>query len=354
MSTHFVTKLPLRWGIIGCGAVTEVKSGPAYQLEPRFSLEMVMRRDGAKAADYARRHQVPLHTDNAYALLSHAELDAIYVATPPDSHLQYALAAAKAGKICCVEKPMALNTAQCKVMVEAFTKANLPLFVAYYRRSLPRFLQVKQWLESQAIGTVRHVHWQLSRPVHSRDLMPDGQNWRTDPKQAGGGYFVDLASHGIDLLQYLLGDITQVHGMCQRQAQLYAAEDAVTAIWQHQVQADGSVATGSGSWHFSADQRRDQVLIQGSHGSIEFSVFEEQALLLCQMDATGQRHQTELFIDNPAHIQQYHVANMAKALAGDNFVHPSTGHSALRTTAVMEAILTGVPLDSLFAESSAP
>jgi len=96
------------------------------------------------------------------------------------------------------------------------------------------------------------------------------------------------------------------------------------------------------------------VLIQGSHGSIEFSVFEEQALLLCQMDATGQRHQTELFIDNPAHIQQYHVANMAKALAEDNFVHPSTGHSALRTSAVMEAILTGVPLDSLFAESSAP
>lgn len=352
MSSHSVTKLPLRWGIIGCGAVTEVKSGPAYQLEPRFSLEMVMRRDGEKAADYAHRHQVPLHTNNADELLSHPMLDAIYVATPPDSHLQYALAAAKAGKICCVEKPMALTTAQCQVMVEAFEQAKLPLFVAYYRRSLPRFLQVKQWLESQVIGSIRHVHWQLSRPVHPRDLTPDGQNWRTDPKQAGGGYFVDLASHGLDLLQFLLGDITQVHGICQRQAQLYAAEDAVTAIWQHQAQADGAVATGSGSWHFSADQRRDQVLIQGSHGSIEFSVFEEQALQLRHIDAAGQQHDVTMFVDNPTHIQQYHVANMAKAVLEDGFVHPSTGRSALRTTAVMEAILTGVPLHTLLAASS--
>lgn len=340
-------KTPIRWGMIGCGSVTEVKSGPAYQQEPRFELVQVMRRDLAKAADYATRHQIPSYTADATVVLQNPDVQAIYVATPPDSHLQYALAAAAAGKACCVEKPMALTTVQCRQMVEAFRALGLPLFVAYYRRSLPRFLQVQQWLTEHRIGTVRHVRWDFSRPVHSRDLNADGANWRVDPKQAGGGYFVDLASHGLDLLQFLLGDITQVQGFCQRQAQLYAAEDAVTAIWLHRAQADGSVATGSGSWHFAADQRRDAVLIQGCNGSIEFSVFDEAPLVLNVRQADGGMLRETCDIANPPHIQHYHVQNMAKALTESGFQHPSTGESALRTTAVMEAILTGIPLSQL-------
>lgn len=338
---------PIRWGIIGCGAVTEVKSGPAYQQEPRFELTQVMRRDRHKAQDYAARHQVPLFTDDANVVLQNPELQAIYVATPPDSHLQYALAAAQAGKVCCVEKPMALDTAQCRQMVKAFADASLPLFVAYYRRSLPRFLQVKQWLGEQRIGAIRHVRWDFSRPVHQRDLQADPSNWRVDPNQAGGGYFVDLASHGLDLLQFLLGDIVQVQGYTQRQAQLYPAEDAVTAIWLHQAQADGSSATGSASWHFASDQRRDAVLIQGSHGCIEFSVFDDVALQLTVLQADGQRQHEVCAIEHPAHIQQYHVQNMARALTDVSYQHPSTGETALKTTAVMEAILTGVPLAQL-------
>lgn len=340
---------PIRWGIIGCGAVTEVKSGPAYQQEPRFELRQVMRRSLAKAADYAARHQVPCFTADADAVLQNPELQAIYVATPPDSHMQYALAAAQAGKACCVEKPMALDTAQCRQMVQAFAAAGLPLFVAYYRRSLPRFLQVKQWLDEQRIGFVRHVRWDFSRPVQPRDLAGDDANWRVDPKQAGGGYFVDLASHGLDLLQFLLGDITQVQGVVQRQAKLYAAEDAVTAIWQHQAQADGSCATGSASWHFAADTRRDVVLIQGSVGSIEFSVFEEAAVHLTTRQSDGTMHSESCVIAHPPHIQHYHVHNMARALTEPDYQHPSTGDTALKTTAVMEAILTGTPLATLLA-----
>ena len=113
-------KQPLRWGIIGCGAVTEVKSGPAYQQVPGFVLQAVMRRDAAKAEDYARRHQVPLWFSDADLLINHPDVDAVYIATPPDSHLFYALKVAAAGKICCVEKPMALNTQQCAEQNAAF------------------------------------------------------------------------------------------------------------------------------------------------------------------------------------------------------------------------------------------
>jgi 1,5-anhydro-D-fructose reductase (1,5-anhydro-D-mannitol-forming) len=327
----------IRWGIIGCGNVTEVKSGPAYQQTAGFALHAVMRRDAAKAEDYARRHQVPQWFSDADELIQHPEIDAIYIATPPDSHLFYALKVAAAGKICCVEKPMALDEAECAQMVAAFEQAEQPLFVAYYRRSLPRFLQVQQWLQQGLIGAVRHVNWAFSRQPNVADQSGQA-NWRTDPAQAGGGYFVDLASHGLDLLMFLLGDITQVQGIALNQQGLYAAEDAVTACWLFTPQVDGSTASGSGFWNFAADTRRDEVEIIGSLGSIRFSVFDEQPLLL--KTATNS---ISLHVDHPPHIQRFHVENIAKHLAGQ-LVHPSTGRTAQRATSVMAQILRNTEL----------
>ncbi len=324
----------LRWGILGCGNVTEVKSGPAYQQTPGFTVQAVMRRDAAKAADYAQRHQVPVWYSDADALINDPQVDAVYIATPPDSHLFYALKVAAAGKICCVEKPMALNTQECAEMNAAFEAAGVPLFVAYYRRSLPRFLQVKQWLDSGCIGTVRHAQWNFSRSPSPQDLS-GAANWRTDPVQAGGGYFVDLASHGLDLLMYLLGDMNRVQGQALNQQGLYAAEDAVTAQWCFAPDAQGHVATGAGFWHFGTDGRRDAVEIIGSRGHIRFAVFQDEALQLCIDGQTEQQ-----VIEHPAHIQHYHVANIAAHLRGE-LQHPSTGVSALRATAVMEQILRG-------------
>lgn len=324
----------IRWGIIGCGAVTEVKSGPAYQQTAGFAVDIVMRRDAVKAADYAARHQIARWTTDAQVLIEDPAIDAIYIATPPDSHLAYALKVAAAGKICCVEKPMALNTLQCQQMIDAFQAANLPLFVAYYRRSLPRFRQIHQWLQQGRIGPVRHVQWNFSRTLNPADAV--GQpNWRTDPALAGGGYFIDLASHGLDLLMYLLGDISAVQGTAVNQQGLYPAEDAVTAHWLFAAQADGSQATGAGYWNFAAFERRDQVEIIGKLGKICFSVFDEQPLRL--ITASGEQ---QLSIANPQHIQQYHAANIAAHLAGD-IEHPSLGIRAIRATTVMEQILAG-------------
>ncbi|MET0262259.1 MAG: Gfo/Idh/MocA family oxidoreductase, partial [Rariglobus sp.] len=110
----------VRWGIIGCGDVTEVKSGPAFSKVAGSELVAVMRRDGAKAADYARRHHVPRWYDDACALVNDPEVDAIYVATPPGAHLEGALLAAAAGKPAYIEKPFARNTAECDQILGAF------------------------------------------------------------------------------------------------------------------------------------------------------------------------------------------------------------------------------------------
>jgi len=133
----------VRWGIIGCGAVTEVKSGPAFQKVPGSRLVAVMRRSRDLAAEYARRHGVPRWYDDAERLIADPEVNAVYIATPPGSHLQYALMACAQQKPVYVEKPMARNHAECMCMLEAFQSAKLPLFVAYYRRALPRFRTVR-------------------------------------------------------------------------------------------------------------------------------------------------------------------------------------------------------------------
>ncbi|HHD84020.1 MAG TPA: Gfo/Idh/MocA family oxidoreductase, partial [Campylobacteraceae bacterium] len=243
---------PLRWGMIGCGAVTEVKSAPAYRMTEGFMLEGVMCRDLQKAKAYAAQHAIPLVFDDAHSLITDPRIDAVYIATPPDSHAAYALMAAEAGKICSVEKPITPDYASAREVVEAFETRELPLFVSYYRRSLPRFLEVKQWLDEGRIGTLRQVRWSLTRRPHPRD--PESDHWRVDRRVARAGYFDDVGSHGIDLLIFLLGDIVRAEGFATNQQRRYSAADAITGCWEHV-----SGILGSGSWNFGCDRREDLV-----------------------------------------------------------------------------------------------
>ena len=199
----------VRWGIIGCGDVTEVKSGPALQKAAGSALVAVMRRDLAKAQDYARRHGVPRVHERADDLIADPEVDAVYIATPPSMHCELALAVAAAGKPCLVEKPMALTHAECRRMVDAFAARNRPLWVAYYRRALPRFLLVRDLLAAGAIGRVTSVHVEVLAPLAAGEAAV---NWRFDPDVAGAGLFFDLGSHCFDLLDFLVGPITGVSG----------------------------------------------------------------------------------------------------------------------------------------------
>ena len=318
----------IRWGIIGCGKVTEVKSGPAYQQTAGFQLIAVMRRNVAKAKDYAQRHGVKKYYTQAEDLINDPEVDAIYIATPPDSHKYYALKVAEAGKPCCIEKPLTPCYNDSLAIYESFKEKHIPLFVAYYRRSLPRFIQVKTWLKNKEIGEIRNVSWHLSKAPNELDLSGK-YNWRTDAKIAPGGYFDDLASHGIDLLIYLLGNIKDAFGFSLNQQKLYPAKDAITACWVHE-----SGATGTGVWNFGCDRREDHVEILGSKGKIEFSVFQEEPLCLSRKDK-----QEKVYIENPTNIQLFHVQNMKKQLFGEDFIHPSNGYTALHTSWVMDKIL---------------
>src|SRR6478752_4064397 len=137
----------VRWGIIGCGDVTEVKSGPSFQKIENSELVAVMRRTGELAKDYAERHNVPKWYDDADAHINDPDIDAVNIATPPGSHKEYTMKVAQAGKPVYVEKPMALDFTECQEMIAACEQAGVPLYVAYYRRGQARFLKIKELLE---------------------------------------------------------------------------------------------------------------------------------------------------------------------------------------------------------------
>jgi len=321
----------VRWGIIGCGNVTEVKSGPAFQKAAHSRLVAVMRRDGAKARDYAQRHGVSAWYDDAQKLIDDSDVYAVYVATPPSTHKQYALAAIAAHKPVYIEKPMAMNAVECAEIVRAGAAANVPLFVAYYRRRLPRFLQVQELLREGAIGRPRIVYVLVHVPHDPRYRDPDNLPWHVRPEISGGGLFVDIGCHTLDLLDFLLGPIVSVSGRTSNQLHAYPAEDTVAMSF-----AFGNGVLGTGLWNFGSGANEDRVEIVGDAGRLVFATFGD-APIRCE-NAAGSR---EYALPNPPHIQQPLIETIVAELRGQKGACPSTAVSAARTNWVMDQVLHG-------------
>lgn len=322
----------VKWGILGVGDVCEVKSAPAMQKINKSQLIAVMRRDGAKAKDYAARHGVVKWYDDADALINDPEVNAIYIATPPNAHAILTKKVAKAGKPVYVEKPMARTTAECQEMIADCAKAGVPLYVAYYRRKLPNFEKLKSLLEQGEIGDIRMVKIDLFKTLDPDIVAANASsataNWRVDPEIAGGGYFFDLASHQLDYLDYILGPIIKVYGYAANQAGSYKPADVVTASF---IFENGIM--GSGSWCFTVDEaaQKDEMIFIGSSGQIRLSFFGAPKLTIEKSGADT----VVLEFEMPVHVQQPLIQTVVDDLLGEGLC-PSTGESAVRTNWVME------------------
>ncbi|HEX2969044.1 MAG TPA: Gfo/Idh/MocA family oxidoreductase [Bacteroidales bacterium] len=319
----------VNWGIIGCGNVTEVKSGPAFNKAGDSKLVAVMRRNAALAGDYARRHNVQKFYTNASELINDKEVTAVYVATPPGSHKEYAIQAIRAGKPVYIEKPMALNFKECNEINNEAEKHNVPVFVAYYRRALPGFVLVKEMIEQHQIGKVRFVQLQLFKNA-TPDEIAGNLPWRVDPALSGGGHFFDLACHQLDWLDFVFGPVKEVRSVVKNHSGLYKAEDFVSAEF---VFGEDIIATGTWSFSVSPECGRDTIEIFGSSGSIKFSTFSFDPIILT--NASGIK-----VFDNerPGNVQIYLIEKIVKALHGKG-ESPSTGTSAARTNRVMDEVV---------------
>lgn len=296
LSPSFLTLMKtIRWGFIGCGEVTERKSGPAFNAIEGSEVVAVMSRRAEKAKSYAERHRVKRWYTDPVELINDPEVNAIYIATPPSTHATYAIMAMKSGKAVYVEKPMASNYEDCCRINRIAETTGVPCFVAYYRRYLPYFQKVKQLVEEGAVGKVVNVQIRFAVPPRDLDYNSTNLPWRVQADIAGGGYFYDLAPHQLDLLQEMFGPIIEAEGMKANRGGLYKTEDSVSACFKF----DNGLP-GSGSWCFVAHEsaKEDRIDIIGDKGSISFSVFTYQPIVL-----QNEEGRQEFKVPNPPYVQ---------------------------------------------------
>ena len=318
----------IQWGIIGCGDVTEVKSGPAFNKVSNSQLVAVMRRSAAKAADYARRHAVPKWYDDAQLLIDDPDVNAVYIATPPQSHEAYTIQALKAGKPVYVEKPMATDGAAAARMLAVANETGVKLSVAHYRKAQPRFKQLKALLETSEIGSVRMVNLLLVQPPQSSLIAKTDEFWRVDPAVSGGGLFHDLSPHQLDLMQFFFGDVEKASGFAMNQAGLYPADDLVTGniLFKRGVWFNGA-------WCFTGAEKEEKDLVEiiGSAGSIRFSTFSTHHIVLSKKG-----EERLISFDELAHVQQPMIEAVVQYFL-DQGPNPSSAESAVATMKIIDA-----------------
>lgn len=298
----------IKWGFIGCGEVTEKKSGPAFSLVENSMVVAVMSRSEDKARSYAQRHGIKRWYTDPQALLDDSEVNAVYIATPPSTHATFAIMAMKSGKPVYVEKPMAANYEDCCRINRISLTTGMPCFVAYYRRYLEYFMRVKQLVSNGEIGNVINVQIRFAVPPRDLDYNSRNLPWRVQADIAGGGYFYDLAPHQIDLLQEMFGPIIEAEGYTANRGGLYETEDSVSACFRF-----SNGVPGSGSWCFVAHEsaKEDCIQIIGDKGSISFSVFTYAPIKL-----HTERGDEEIRIDTPAYVQLPLIRNVVEHLQG--------------------------------------
>ena len=318
----------INWGIIGCGDVTEIKSGPAFNKVKNSSLVAVMRRDAAMAKDYAQRHNVPKWYADASSIINDPNVNAIYIATPPSSHEEYTIAAINAGKPVYVEKPMAVNAAAAENMMNVAKEKNMKLVVAHYRREQPIFKKIKQLLAEKIIGDIRFARLEFyKKSLTKEELLIPKTAWRVDNAIAGGGLFHDLAPHQLDLMYYFFGEADKVNGIAINQQKLYNADDIVIG---NILFKSGVMFTGL--WCFTVDENeeKDVCEIIGSKGKISFSVFGEPKIM---MTVEGKK---ENFLFEPLqHVQQSMIEKVVEYFL-DEGPNPCSAEDGVKVMEMME------------------
>lgn len=308
----------VRWGILGCGAVCEVKSGPPLYKIKGSKLVAVMRRNIEAAQAFAKRHGVLKAYSTASELVNDPDVNAVYIAAPPGSHLELARLVAKAGKPCYVEKPMARNVDETLAIAKLFREADLPLYVAYYRRGQERFRYARDIVRSGKLGQVTSVTCGLQRSLsrssfyhclsfssavaaprfishtpstdryckngHELEWLAAAAAggpkapWRWQPELSGGGLIMDVGCHTLDIIDFIVGPFEARGGVAANVASPGApmVEDVVSTSLNFE-----NGAVGTALWCFAAGtEDEDMIEIVGTLGSLRLSTFGAEPVAL--------------------------------------------------------------------------
>ena len=319
-----IGKSVVTFAIIGCGDVTEIKSGPAFQKIPGSRLKTVMRRDEAKLRDYALRHHVEHCTTDYLEIMNDPEIDAVYIATPPNLHCFYTLEAAKCGKAVYVEKPMATTVAECRRMIAACEEAGVPLFTAYYRRGMEKYLTIRELLAGGRIGELRSFDYRFTCPVPA---VNPNRSWLLEPGAAGGGLWYDIGSHMVDTLRFLFGEADTAYGFSANRSGRYAVNDVHSVALRFDSGMQGTMQLT-----FCGAEQKDEAIVYGSGGSLRFSIMDFGPVTL---DADGAAE--EIAFPPAEHVQQGLITRVVQTILGKDDLE-SRGAYGLGTQEILEAV----------------
>jgi 1,5-anhydro-D-fructose reductase (1,5-anhydro-D-mannitol-forming) len=265
----------LNWIVIGIGDITIRRVIPAIQAEPRSRLYGLVTRDPAKAAPYGARVWTTIEE-----ALADAAVDAVYVSTPVFLHAPQTIQSLRASKHVLCEKPMAMNEPEARAMAQTAEKSSKTFGAAYYRRFYPKVQRAKQLIEAGAIG--KPVVAELT--CHMWFDGTGSRSWLVDPAKAGGGPLYDIASHRIDVLNFLFGQPQQVSAQLSNVVHHYAVEDNATVMIEY---AGGVRGVVDVRWHSRV--ARDECRIRGTDGELELSPLNGPDLVYTRPDKSGSR-----------------------------------------------------------------
>ena len=316
----------IKWGLIGCGNVVENKSGPAFNTTENSSIYAIMRRDIIKAKESAEKLGAKKWYDNVDDLLADNEINAVYIATPPGLHLEQAIKCCKARKPTYIEKPFARNYEEAKQITKIFEDAGVPLYVAHYRRALPKFIKIKEILQSGKIGKICEADFKLNRRYNYEEIH---NTWLYNTKLSGGGKFYDIAPHSIDIMVYLLGNFIQINGIATNNNKEYDVEDIVVMSFKTDI---GVI--GTANFNSLALDKKDKMIIYGTKGKVEFSMHGNDAIIITTVDG-----EERIEINNPKIIQESMVENVVKSLLTGEHLNTCLAKEALETYRIMDTVL---------------
>lgn len=316
----------IKWGFIGCGKVVEKKSGPAFNTANNSSIYAVMRRNLDNTKVSAEKLGAQKWYDNVDDLLKDNEVNAVYIATPPGLHLEQAIKCCQAKKATYIEKPFARNYKEALEITEMFEKAGVPLYIAHYRRALPKFVKIKRLLEEGIIGKICEVDFRLNRKYNKEEIL---NTWLYNTELSGGGKFYDIAPHSIDIMVYLFGKFTKINGIATNNSKEYNVEDVVVMSFETE---NGVI--GTANFNSIAFDKKDKILVYGTNGTMEFSMHGNDDIVI-----KNENGEEKLHIDNPDIIQEDMVHEVVDSLITGKHLNTCSGREALETYRIIDEVL---------------
>lgn len=273
----------MKWLLLGYGNLAEKRVVAALQQSKDSGLVAVWGRDDDKCKDFAARHNIDKYfagADGLDAALKE-DIDAVYVCTPVDTHLDYTLKSLRAGKHVLCEKPMAIDVSQCHKMINCANENKVKLGIAYYRRCFPNIVYLKKLIDKGELGNIVYADMKFHEYYCPSDNDP--QYWRVLPDRAGGGVSYDVGSHRLDVLNYLFGDVKLISSQKFNIVHDYPAEDTAT-FFMGLVDFNYATAVLNISW--ACKNSVDSLVITGSEAIVYIANLSDPDIKIIKVEET--------------------------------------------------------------------